>query len=150
MHGGRCTVQSMQCKNSILPLATLGRCLNLTSLRPCPQITVCDCFKLPVVLWYAALCLVLWHSTSPHCKLLLQLVLCLDIQGACKTCDIFCRVWYTQRDGSKAACSVLAVDNGMDPPSYTVLFDGTDRTRCVMWRLGLLVQTCCFRLHSTG
>ena len=40
-----------------------------------------------------------------------------------------CRLWYLERDGSKAAGTVVSVDSSIQPPSYAVCIDKSDGIR---------------------
>ena len=41
----------------------------------------------------------------------------------------FCRLWYVERSGSKAAGTVVSVDSSIQPPSYAVRIDKTNSIR---------------------
>ena len=40
-----------------------------------------------------------------------------------------CRLWYLERDGSRAAGTVASVDSSIQPPSYAVRIDKSDSIR---------------------
>ena len=52
-------------------------------------------------------------------------------------CD--CRLWYLERDGGKAASTLVSVDSSVAPPSYAVRIDKTNSVRYAtnVPRLGL-------------
>lgn len=40
-----------------------------------------------------------------------------------------CRLWYLERDGGKAASTLVSVDSSVAPPSYAVRIDKTNSVR---------------------
>lgn len=62
-----------------------------------------------------------------------------------------CRLWYLERDGSKAAGTVVSVDSSIQPPSYAVRIDKSDSIRyssaaCTTGPHGDSVELCCLNL----
>lgn len=42
---------------------------------------------------------------------------------------VTCRLWYLERDGSKAASTVVSIDSSIQPPSYAVQIDKSNSIR---------------------